>query len=166
MGCGKSSGNQAMVYPCVKCKKNVGNNDDALQCDQCQHWVHGKCAGWSEEAYSILKELPRFRFFCADCLPAIDALRSLKGVGELLADMEARFDQRMSRLEATLASRPSLTPFAAAAARAAAPSAVRVGAFAAPLASPPDLVDVIKATIEVEAACPRPRTTSSSSVSW
>ena len=38
------------------CKKNVNKNQKAIECIQCNQWIHIKCNGTSLEDYNIMLE--------------------------------------------------------------------------------------------------------------
>ena len=43
-------------YPCGECGKSVNRNHEAIQCDQCQLWVHCKCVNITSTEYQILQQ--------------------------------------------------------------------------------------------------------------
>ncbi len=43
-------------YPCGDCGKQVCWNQQAVQCDACQEWLHTKCLNISPSDYSILQQ--------------------------------------------------------------------------------------------------------------
>ena len=43
-------------YPCGICKRPVAKNHKAIQCDQCQFWIHCKCNNTSNSEYNKLAE--------------------------------------------------------------------------------------------------------------
>ena len=42
-------------FPCRECKKPVAKTHYALQCDQCDQWVHYKCEGLTRKQYLELE---------------------------------------------------------------------------------------------------------------
>ena len=48
--------NATHPYPCGICKKNVNKNQKAIECTQCNQWIHIKCNGTSLEDYNIMLE--------------------------------------------------------------------------------------------------------------
>ena len=62
-----------MEYPCVVCKKDVGNDDKAFQCEVCEEWEHVDCIRECERPDSSLYDcLVRCRtkclsFICTRC---------------------------------------------------------------------------------------------------
>ena len=48
--------NATHPYPCGICKKNVNNNQKAIECTQCNQWIDIKCNGTSLEDYNIMLE--------------------------------------------------------------------------------------------------------------
>ena len=53
-------------YPCKICSKAVENNHRALQCDECDTWVHIKCNQLNSATYKILKE-DKTPWYCIQC---------------------------------------------------------------------------------------------------
>ena len=43
-------------FPCILCKRAVAKNHRAVQCDECDNWVHIKCAGITPAYYNQLQE--------------------------------------------------------------------------------------------------------------
>ena len=43
-------------YPCGLCKKNVLDNQKAVQYDSCDQWIHTKCNGMSDDDYNEMIE--------------------------------------------------------------------------------------------------------------
>ena len=54
-------------YPCKQCNKSVKNNQKGICCDDCDSWVHSKCAGISNAAYNTLASSSD-DWFCSECL--------------------------------------------------------------------------------------------------
>ena len=48
--------NATHPYPCGICKKNVNKKQKAIECIQCNQWIHIKCNGTSLEDYNIMLE--------------------------------------------------------------------------------------------------------------
>ena len=44
--------NATHPHPCGICKKNVNNNQKAILCSNCKHWIHIKCNGTSVTEYN------------------------------------------------------------------------------------------------------------------
>ena len=63
-----SSGNIniPVPFPCGICKLNVGDQDKALQCNNCNLWIHTKCAGISDVEYSRF-QLSTDEWLCCNC---------------------------------------------------------------------------------------------------
>ena len=34
----------SVSYPCRSCKKRIKENENSLQCDLCEMWIHLKCS--------------------------------------------------------------------------------------------------------------------------
>ena len=59
-----------IAYPCGVCKKPVGKNHNAVQCDLCQYWVHIGCNNLNKKDYAYFnkKSNEDVEFFCINCL--------------------------------------------------------------------------------------------------
>ena len=55
-----------LKFPCGICNKSVQKNQNALQCDTCDKWVHRKCEGMSPEKYRSFSETD-VQFHCLYC---------------------------------------------------------------------------------------------------
>ena len=53
-------------FPCTHCSKPVRCNQMGLQCDLCEHWVHGKCEHLSKQDYLRLSA-DSSPWFCKNC---------------------------------------------------------------------------------------------------
>ena len=53
---------------CTVCTKPNGEN--WIQCESCQRWTHGGCAGYSNDEYKFLARAKNVMFFCDTCLPS------------------------------------------------------------------------------------------------
>ena len=54
-------------FPCLECKRPVAKTHYALQCDQCDQWVHYKCEGLTREQYLKLESDRLTTWFCNRC---------------------------------------------------------------------------------------------------
>ena len=54
-------------FPCKQCKQIVKNNQKGICCDECDMWIHSKCAGISAAAYSTLSS-SNDDWFCKECI--------------------------------------------------------------------------------------------------
>ena len=55
-------------FPCSVCKKNVKNNQNALECEICTHWVHRTCNKLDQKGYDYHKNHENAPFSCLSCL--------------------------------------------------------------------------------------------------
>ena len=55
---------QVVKFPCTICKREVGDEDQALQCDSCSDWCHRQCCGMSPEAYRHYVNEDDFEWSC------------------------------------------------------------------------------------------------------
>ena len=53
-------------FPCGVCSRPVMKNQPGVQCDKCDLWVHGSCAGISSSEYLSLQHSAD-PWFCDDC---------------------------------------------------------------------------------------------------
>ena len=44
------------VTSCKICTKDCKSNENALQCDMCDYWIHMGCDGMSKDAYDFFGE--------------------------------------------------------------------------------------------------------------
>ena len=54
------SDNSDMVE-CPDCKKQIGESDEALQCEICENWFHSECQGITKATYKLLAKNARSR---------------------------------------------------------------------------------------------------------
>ncbi|KAJ8334432.1 hypothetical protein SKAU_G00400710 [Synaphobranchus kaupii] len=53
---------------CFKCYEDNDYESQMIQCAQCNHWVHAKCEGLSDDLYEILSNLPEsVDYSCTPC---------------------------------------------------------------------------------------------------
>ena len=45
----------SVKFPCKVCGKNVNDNDQAIQCDLCNYWIHINCNNFSYIDYKSLQ---------------------------------------------------------------------------------------------------------------
>ena len=57
-------------FPCKICLKSVHSNHKAIQCDNCDNWIHIKCNKLESVDYELLKgkNLPWFCISCNECI--------------------------------------------------------------------------------------------------
>ncbi|XP_048476558.1 histone-lysine N-methyltransferase 2B-like [Rhincodon typus] len=54
---------------CTKCYEDNDYESKMMQCSKCDHWVHAKCEGISDEMYEILSNLPdNIVYTCLPCM--------------------------------------------------------------------------------------------------
>ena len=83
----KSSKDKDNSDKCGKCGKHVTENENAIQCEICDIWVHCRCQGISEEAYAILKDMNNLHWYCDGCDVTIGNI--MKQLAKLEAKQEA-----------------------------------------------------------------------------
>jgi len=54
-------------YPCITCNKAVTYMCPAVQCDNCNLWVHNHCSGLSDSQYQNYIEISNLTFLCPNC---------------------------------------------------------------------------------------------------
>ena len=55
-----------LKFPCSICNKSVQKNQNAIQCDKCDKWVHRKCEGMSIDTYNFHSN-NETEFYCLYC---------------------------------------------------------------------------------------------------
>ena len=71
-------------HPKFPCAKNVHDNDKAIQCNQCQLWIHIKCNKLNYLDYSYLQNCDD-SWYCIDCCSTIFLFNSLSSNKNFLA---------------------------------------------------------------------------------
>uniref|UniRef100_A0A8B9J7L2 [histone H3]-lysine(4) N-methyltransferase n=1 Tax=Astyanax mexicanus TaxID=7994 RepID=A0A8B9J7L2_ASTMX len=56
---------------CFKCYEDNDYESQMMQCSSCNHWVHAKCEGLTDDLYEILSSLPESVVY--SCQPCIEA---------------------------------------------------------------------------------------------
>jgi exonuclease III len=64
--CGDIELNPGHNHKGGKCSKIVKNNDNAIQCDDCNKWVHSKCEMIDDQTYKLLGESEE-NWYCSIC---------------------------------------------------------------------------------------------------
>ena len=54
-------------YPCKKCKCEVLDGEDGIQCDKCDWWIHRKCHNMSQREYDNYTADTSLEFECKEC---------------------------------------------------------------------------------------------------
>ena len=52
---------------CIICKKNVGENQRAVSCDDCEHWLHICCTDMENKTYKKFRASSKFSWTCHKC---------------------------------------------------------------------------------------------------
>ena len=53
-------------YPCTVCDDEVGDEEDAINCDKCKGWCHYTCCNVQRQKYEQMKE-KNLRWKCPPC---------------------------------------------------------------------------------------------------
>ncbi|XP_055053098.2 uncharacterized protein kmt2bb [Misgurnus anguillicaudatus] len=56
---------------CFKCYEDNDYDSQMMQCSTCNHWVHAKCEGLTDDLYEILSSLPESVVYC--CQPCLQS---------------------------------------------------------------------------------------------
>ena len=64
-------------YPCRACHKSVRKKDYAIQCDECDYWVHIKCNNIDIPTYEKIQDSPN-PWFCNACTAPFSSLTDLE----------------------------------------------------------------------------------------
>lgn len=57
---------------CMECGVIVKDNEQAVQCEDCNLWWHSKCADIPDSAYNFIASNVQFHWFCLQCNPYVD----------------------------------------------------------------------------------------------
>ena len=58
---------QTLAFPCTMCNTEVGDDDWAIECDNCNKWTHVKCSDITEGEYRDLQKQSSFVWYCPVC---------------------------------------------------------------------------------------------------
>ncbi|XP_056329504.1 uncharacterized protein kmt2bb isoform X2 [Danio aesculapii] len=77
---------------CFKCYEDNDYDSQMMQCSTCNHWVHAKCEGLTDDLYEILSSLPESVVYsCQPCLKEQPDGEAVSGAGwRDLLDQELR----------------------------------------------------------------------------
>lgn len=93
---------------CVKCLKNINDNDFALICELCKNRMHSICLGIPDSFVAFINSdayaksgfvLP---LICVNCRPTFGQLIEIKNE---VASLESRFEDRFAALEAAISAK-------------------------------------------------------------
>uniref|UniRef100_UPI00398F62B5 histone-lysine N-methyltransferase 2A-like n=1 Tax=Pristiophorus japonicus TaxID=55135 RepID=UPI00398F62B5 len=74
---------------CTKCYEDNDYESKMMQCSKCDHWVHAKCEGVSDEMYEILSNLPdNIVYTCLPCMEGKPAEWQEVVTSELLSGLK------------------------------------------------------------------------------
>ena len=59
---------------CIKCVKVV---KEGMQCAQCDCFVHGKCAGVTDELFEVVRDGNNLKWFCDGCVEVVCNIKLL-----------------------------------------------------------------------------------------
>ena len=54
-------------FPCRICTKQVNKNQQSIQCDKCDFWVHAKCNKINKQTFNFLQQSDA-QWFCKECI--------------------------------------------------------------------------------------------------
>ncbi|KAK7156755.1 hypothetical protein R3I94_006713 [Phoxinus phoxinus] len=67
---------------CFKCYEDNDYDSQMMQCSTCNHWVHAKCEGLTDDLYEILSSLPESVVYsCQPCLREQPIVEDVNGAG-------------------------------------------------------------------------------------
>ena len=56
------------------CRKTIGKNQNAIECEKCLSWFHQKCMNMSDAHFKVLAEHPSYVWLCCMCgLPSFNS---------------------------------------------------------------------------------------------
>ena len=89
---------------CGSCGKLVSDNENAIQCEICDIWVHCKCRSISEEVYKVMKDMNNLNWYCDTCNASVGIM--LKQITKMEARQEAS-EREIKTLTASVAANSS-----------------------------------------------------------
>lgn len=66
------------LSPCSKCELEVGEREEAVECDECKSWTHRRCVKTEisrTEYRQSIREKKAIQFICLKCRPAFESTR-------------------------------------------------------------------------------------------
>ncbi|CAH8621938.1 unnamed protein product [Dicrocoelium dendriticum] len=77
-----------MASKCLSCSKGVTTRSKAVQCSECDGWMHIACCGICPDQYMHLQRFtsPAINFFCDNCRASLNCRRLLAGLSALSID--------------------------------------------------------------------------------
>ncbi|CAH8666718.1 unnamed protein product [Dicrocoelium dendriticum] len=77
-----------MASKCLSCSKGVTTRSKAVQCSECDGWMHIACCGICPDQYVLLQRFtsPAVNFFCDNCRASLNCRRLLAGLSALSLD--------------------------------------------------------------------------------
>ncbi|XP_076832153.1 histone-lysine N-methyltransferase 2B isoform X3 [Brachyhypopomus gauderio] len=88
---------------CFKCYEDNDYESQMMQCSVCNHWVHAKCEGLTDDLYEILSRLPESVVYsCQPCAAGSGGAQDTKELGGwrelLLLDLRAEVEKVLACL--------------------------------------------------------------------
>ena len=84
-------------HPCGLCRKAVTNSFKAIQCDNCDLWIHNRCSGITDSVYQNFQNTS-LTFFCLSChMPTF-----LRKISSDIFETENRFEKLLPSANATI----------------------------------------------------------------
>jgi len=90
-----TSAKDETTNPCGKCKKNVFNQDHAVECELCDRWYHIKCENIEESVYEAIgKGATGLHWFCNHCnTVALKFVTAISNIEKKQEKMESKIEK-------------------------------------------------------------------------
>jgi len=106
----------APAYPCRVCKAECSYEQDCVQCDGCEAWMHTGCIRMNHDQYTVYGATTHLQFFCLQCSRDANGLvnfhASLRRIASLAPDiprMQAQAQSEMALLSFYNVTLPSIS---------------------------------------------------------
>jgi hypothetical protein len=77
-------------YMCTVCDKHVRDNQKAIYCDICNHWVHLACTALNKHDYTLLS-VDDSHYYCPRCVVEIFPFNYIDETAEFLIILQIFF---------------------------------------------------------------------------
>ena len=85
---------------CRDCNAELGDYDDAMDCDLCKEYTCLKCTGFSEEVLDFLKEKDvAMPFICTPCKADLPKIRELMGLKQKYENLQGEVTKLREELQ-------------------------------------------------------------------
>ena len=86
---------------CDTCRKQVNNNESAIECENCERWQHFECSGLTKGEFDVVKRKNcKLTWLCAECKPKI--LKTMDIEEKLTEKMKVQMETLMTEMRTSM----------------------------------------------------------------